>query len=131
MSLTTPPIADTRVRIERAQLEELARTAPTRRRQLVRLIDRAIDQCERANLAAAGDLPSSVYDRPAAPVPPAVAALLAWLQLEARESSSAPSTAVEAHCLLFRLQMPYLCGGASDEDDQVADVEDLVSEATR
>jgi len=127
VSLPVSPIAATAAKIAAAELADRARTSPERRRRhLVRLIDRVIGQCERANLAADIGGTASVYNRPVTPAPPAAVALVAWLQLEAGEVSRPPTTAVEALDELFRLQRRYLAHPA-----ECGDVGDLVWSVAR
>jgi hypothetical protein len=86
-----------------------------RRRRLVRQIDDAIDECERANLAGAGG-----------EAPPArAAALVEELQLDAGEPVRRPETAARALDELFRLIEPYLLTSRflDNDEDQVADVD--------
>lgn len=104
---TSPPIAAASRDMTRAQLEELARTAPARRRRrLARLVDGAIADCEFVNLSAG-------WSRPA---PAAARLLVEWLQLEAGEPSQQPTTSSEALDELFRLQEAYLQTAEDDEE---------------
>lgn len=99
MTVPVLPLARTSAAAAEAVAEEEHRLERKyRRRRLVHRIDRAIDECERANLAGAGG----------APPPARAAALVEELQQEAGEPASRPRTAMEALNELFRLQEPYL-----------------------
>jgi len=104
---TSPPIAAASAAMVEAQLEELARTAgERRRRRIVRLVDRAIAQCEFVNLTGGGTRPA----------PAAARDLVEWLQLVAGEPVERPSTSVETLNELFRLQCAYL--RTVEDDDE-------------
>jgi hypothetical protein len=96
---TSQPIAAASAAMARAQLEELARAAPARRRRrIVRLVDGAIDGCELLNLSGG----------PGRPAPAEARLLVEWLQLEAGEPVEQPTTSGETLNELFRLQEAYL-----------------------
>jgi hypothetical protein len=94
--------------MEEAVREELARTRTERqRRHMLRLIDLALDQCERRNLEAAG--PGRGQPPLTQLPPPAMAlALIEWLQMEQGGELRAPACNQQALDELFRLQEAYL-----------------------
>jgi hypothetical protein len=95
------PIAQTSEAISKAQLEELERTAPERRRRhLVHLIDAALEQAEQAMLAEVAE-------------PPALAELvIEWFE------GQRPRTAEQAHDELFRIQERLMKPDPADVDDE-------------
>jgi hypothetical protein len=98
-----------------ARRELLARTAAERRRRhIVSLLDAAIEQCERRNLAAA----DTGLERPE-PRPPALAVgLIESLQWELERRVTPPDSNQEALDMLFGLQRAFLpyCDDDDEED---------------
>jgi hypothetical protein len=92
--------------------EDLARTRAERHRhRMLLLIDLALDQCERQNLATGG-LGSGQ------PPPPAMAlALIEWLQLEQGRKPCPPARNQQALDELFRLQEAYLLEAPEDDGE--------------
>jgi hypothetical protein len=120
VSVPALPIARASEAVDDAVAEvQLQLERKYRRRRLIRRIDRAIDECERANLRGAGG------DAP----PARAAALVEELQQEAEEPASRPRTAMEALNELFRLLEPYLA--TSRYLDNTGDlVDDVASGST-
>jgi hypothetical protein len=124
----TGQIASASDAMEEARREELARTRAERhRRHMVRLVDLALDQCERRNLAAAG--PGRGQPPTTQLPPPAMAlALIEWLQLEQGEELRPPARNQQALDELFRLQEAYLL--EAPEGDVELDQEQLEEAAS-
>ncbi len=100
--------------VVRSRQESLVRSLPERRRrQLVRLIDLAIDGCEQVNLEGAPDARGQ-RPPPSVSAPAIAAVLVEWLQEAAGEPRRPPATNQEALEELFRLQEAYLLGAPSD-----------------
>jgi hypothetical protein len=101
------------------RLTFLARTAAERRRRnITRLLDAAMDRCERRNLAAAG----AMRGQPDLTPPPEVAALIQRLQVRLHWELRPPHTNQEALDELFELQrafMPY-CDDEDGDADGIA-----------
>jgi len=79
------------------------------RRHMLRVLDAAVDQCERRNLAA----PDGIGDTPP---PELVVALIEQLQLELRRKVRPPRRNQDALDVLFGLQRAFMPYG-DDEDD--------------
>jgi hypothetical protein len=100
------------------RLRFLARTAAERRRRyIMRLLDAAIGECERRNLAAA----DTKCGQPALPPPPEVAALIQRLQVRPQQEVRPLHSNQEALDELFELQRPFMPHG----DDEDADPEGI------
>lgn len=90
------------------------RAAERWRRYMVMVLDAAIDQCERCNLAA----PDAMRGMHDVPTPELVIALIEQLQIELDREIRPPRSNLEALDELFQLQgtfLPY-----SDDDDPKA-----------
>jgi hypothetical protein len=97
-----------------ARREILARTAAERRRRhIVRLLDVAIDQCERRNLTA----PGAMLERRELRPPGLAVALIESLQWELEREARPPRSNQEALDMLFGLQRAFLPCSDDDDDD--------------
>ena len=91
--------------------EMLRRTVAERwRRHMLSVLDAAVDQCERRNLAA----PDGIGD--VAP-PELVLALIEQLQLELRREIRPPSCNQDALDMLFGLQRAFMPGSDDDPEE--------------
>ena len=114
---TLAPIAGASQTMVDSQRQALARgRSERRRRQLVRLIDLAIAQCEQVNLSVAPE-DSGLRPRARLSAPPLAAAIVKWLQEAAGEPRRPPATNQEALDELFRLQDAYLLAAPVDLDE--------------
>jgi hypothetical protein len=98
------------ISIIRAALERTA--AERRRRQMVALIDRAVDECEALNLA--------VGDERGLPIPAWVKDLVERLSPADGEAPARLLRSVEAHGALLDLQAGHLSGSPIPRDEEAA-----------
>jgi hypothetical protein len=120
-------IAEASAAMVREASEQLASTAAERRRrQVLRLIDLALEQCEERNLAAAGPGKGVAPPRDLEP-PPMAVALIDWLQLQEGGSAQPPTCNQEALEELFRLQQAYLLTPEGESELEAAELEEVVS----
>jgi hypothetical protein len=118
-------IAEASAAMVREASEQLASTAAERRRrQVLRLIDLALEQCEERNLAAAGPGKGVAPPRDLGP-PTMVVALIDWLQLQEGGAAQPPRCNQEALEELFRLQQAYLL--TPEGELEAAELEEVTS----
>jgi hypothetical protein len=111
-------IAEASAVMVREASDQLASTAAERRRrQVLRLIDLALEQCEERNLAAAGPRKGIAPPRDLGP-PSMALALIDWLQLQEGGAAQPPQRNQEALEELFRLQQAYLLTPEGELDDE-------------
>jgi hypothetical protein len=116
--LVSSAIAEASAAMVREASHRLESTAAERRRrQVLRLIDLALEQCEERNLAAAGPGKGVAPPRDLEP-PPMVVALIDWLQLQEGGPAQPPTCNQEALEELFRLQQAYLLTPEGELDDE-------------